>query len=126
MRRELARVSLGNVQGRGGKLFRAVVIGGVALACERERSQPALSAATPPVPTEPGVSAARPPPNEMTEPSAVSEADSSAAGGAVVEVAPSAVPPAAAAASGASRGSTRKRPCPPNSEIPFPPCAYIL
>jgi hypothetical protein len=95
-------------------LFRAVVIAGAALTgCARnEGNQPPKPAPAPPL----APSATAPDQPSVAAPTAIEPSVAPSATEPGVDPAPSATPDAGVA----------KKPCPPGSEAPFPPCYYIL
>jgi hypothetical protein len=107
---------------RGNSLFRAVVVLGAALpACAKSERLPR------PAPT-PHPSAAVPVEQTATvpTPAASPSQDASATTSTSIPPLKRTAPNAVTSAPAGRRKAVTSRPCPPDSEMPFPPCYYIL
>lgn len=126
-------------------LFRAVVVSGAALTCQRRetgdgQSGAAAIASRQPSPNSVGADAS--PPRAVQDHNRAAALEPSAQPTSSETSAPSAAPAPSASAVASTSASTRartlaparivvsatpkSRPCPPGSEMPFPPCYYIL
>ena len=116
------------MKGNGSSLFRAVVVAGAALcACGKSESAALPASVQPPVPTPPVPTPLAPTPLVVSVSPPAPVVPSAPV---PLSVVPSGAVQKSNARSGAAGVSAPKRvagkPCPPGSEMPFPPCYYIL